>query len=449
MNASAKILYASLFSFALGIAAETFLRFGIWGGAFLISLGIIAGLFARAGKRNALALCAISLTAFGIGMARMSLADTREYILDDFVGERITIEGVISDEPDARENSTLLTLGIPGGKILIIADRLAPFQYGDRVRAEGKLVLPENFTIDSGREFDYISYLAKDNVHYEMPFPEITLVAHGEANPAKERLFSAKRAFLNSINRMMPEPGAGLLGGILLGAKHALPKDLLEDFRTVGLVHIVVLSGYNITLITDFAMRLLAFLPRLYGLFAGGIFTLLFIIMTGANAATVRAGMMAVIVLFARYSGREAASVRLLFFVASLMLLWNPHALLDDPSFQLSVAATFGLLMFSSKISRRIGGEGKLFRTVASDTIATQIAVLPLLLSMTGRVSLYALPSNLLVIPVVPIAMLFGFAAGLLGFISQALALPFAAIAHILLSYIFLIAQFFAGLPFA
>ncbi|MCI0542416.1 ComEC/Rec2 family competence protein, partial [bacterium] len=86
---------------------------------------------------------------------------------------------------------------------------------------------------------------------------------------------------------------------------------------------------------------------------------------------------------------------------------------------------------------------------IAADTLATQIAVLPLLLWMTGSISSYALPANILALPAVPLAMFLGFFTGLFGFISDILAFPFAAISHILLSYIFLIAEFFAGLPFA
>ncbi len=508
LSLGAKIFYILIFSFAFGVVCASFFSFGISSGMFFALLGALTAFFSRASGKKSLALVAIGVLSFGLGVARMSVSQIRDYSLDAFVGEKIVIEGVIDDERDMRENSALLVLRpdatgeenfsssplppnsfhefgraptqsrqknilpLSQEKILLATDRLTHIQYGDRVRAEGKLTRPENFMTENNREFDYVSYLAKDGIHYQIAFPKITLIAHGEVNVVKEKLFAIKHSFLESVNHSVPEPSAGLLGGLLLGEKHALSKDLLEDFRIVGLVHIVILSGYNITLVVDWTMRLLAFLPRLSGLALGSAFTFLFVLMTGANAATVRAGLMAIIVLSARHMGREAESVRLLFFVALLMILWNPHALLSDPSFQLSVAATLGLLVFSPKISKYItkipaplpeGGSpkgwgegekvGNIFRTIASDTIATQIAVLPLLLWMTGTFSLYALPANLLALPAVPFAMFFGFFTGLLGlansFFAHSLAFPFAAIAHILLSYIFLSAEFFAELPFA
>jgi competence protein ComEC len=160
---------------------------------------------------------------------------------------------------------------------------------------------------------------------------------------------------------------------------------------------------------------------------------------------------MAILVIVARLTGRTSEMVRLLFLAGFLMLLWNPLILLHDPSFQLSFVATLGLLVFAPIISEKLSfiPEKYFLRETASATIATQIFVLPLLLFLMGEISLVAVPVNLLVLLFIPITMFFGFFAGLVGFVSTALALPLAYVSYLFLSYILGVVEFFGSFSFA
>ena len=84
-----------------------------------------------------------------------------------------------------------------------------------------------------------------------------------------------------------------------MGEKAALGKDLLNDFRTVGLIHIVVLSGFNITIVADALRRMLSRLPRVWGIVVGAIGIALFGILVGGGATVVRSCFMAGIALSA------------------------------------------------------------------------------------------------------------------------------------------------------
>jgi competence protein ComEC len=88
-------------------------------------------------------------------------------------------------------------------------------------------------------------------------------------------------------------------------------------------------------------------------------------------------------------------------------------------------------------------------RELLSQTLATQIAVLPLLIYMSGSVSLLSIPANIMILPTVPFAMMGSFVSGLLGFIGQTIALPFSLATSAFLSYSIFTAKFFAGLPFS
>jgi len=225
----------------------------------------------------------------------------------------------------------------------------------------------------------------------------------------------------------------------------------LDDFRRTGIIHIVVLSGYNITIVAYAIGRLAAFLPPVVGFGLSSLAILGFAMMTGLGATIVRASVMAFLVLFANTIGRGMAITSALILAGFLMLVHNPKILLFDPSFQLSFLATVGLIYFAPPIARRLSfvTEKYQVREVFSATIATQIFVLPLLLYMMGEVSIVALPVNLLILITVPVTMLLGLLVATTGFLSTALSLPFAYAAYFFLSYDLAVVDLFAKIPFA
>lgn len=421
-----KYIRLVIFGFFGGVAFGSLFSLGAWLAVFVIFIsGLILGVSRVYPGTKPLSLhtfIPLFLFFFALGMLRIEFSPSREdSVLKNMLGKPATFEGIIADEPDVRENSVHLVLRIPEGeKILLITRRYPEFEYGDKVIVRGKLVAPKNFQEPNGREFNYVSYLEKDGIFSAMNFPNMELVSRGEGNKVVSVLFGVKHPFLKSVSQVVPEPHASLLGGLLVGGKHSLGKELEEDFRTAGVVHIIVLSGYNITLVAYFFMSVFSFLPgRLRTAFGvGSIF--LFTVMTGAGAATVRASIMAGLIIFARATGRAADVLHLLFVAGFFMVLANPRILLHDPSFQLSFLATLGLLLLSEKISALLTlvPEKFLLREITAATLSTQIFVLPLLLYQTGNLSLVALPANLFILSAIPGAMFFGFLTGTLGFVS-------------------------------
>jgi competence protein ComEC len=452
-----KYVRIGIFGFFGGVALGSFFGLGLWFAIFVIFLsGLILGVSqVSLGAKPFLGRMIIPfvLFSFALGMLRIELAPVREdSVLKNLIGKSVALEGVVVDEPDNRENSVHLVVRVDEGeKILLVIRRYPEFEYGDKVIVRGKLASPKNFEEENGREFDYVSYLEKDGIFSVMNFPTLEVVARGEGNRVVSSLFRIKHAFLRGVSQVLPEPHASLLGGLLVGGKHSLGKELEDDFRTAGVVHIIVLSGFNITLVAYFFMSVFVFLPARLRIVFGAVSIFLFTIMTGAGAATVRAAIMAGLIIFARATGRTADMLHLLFIAGFFMVLWNPAILLHDPSFQLSFLATLGLLLLSEKISARLTFIPKKFllREITAATLSTQIFVLPLLLYQTGNLSLVALPANLFILSAIPGAMLFGFLTGLFSFISMGAASLFGFITYLFLAYILGAVNFFSHLPFA
>jgi len=459
-----RIFYFSIAGFVAGIFVRSFVFVGVGFSWFLMFISVVLLLFhllsvsSFANESQTSVLIAVLLLAAGLGMWRYDVADTRalETGLNSSVNQTVALEGVIVDEPDVREGNTRLVLRVDTQdvqtNILLMASHEPQYAYGDRVQVEGMLERPKNFTDEKTlREVDSVSHLAKDGIYYEMFRPKITFVARGEGDPILERLFLFKNAFIKNINALIPQPHASLLGGLVVGAKQSLGKELLHDFRLVGVIHIVVLSGYNLTIIAVFIEWLLSGLRKNLRLTLAATAMILFALMVGASATVIRATVMALLALLARGSARMYQVTRALLVAGVIMLLHNPKILVFDVSFQLSFLATLGLIYVSPFIEPRVKWvtERWKIREIVVATIATQLFVLPFLLYKTGIFSVVSLPVNLLVLVAVPFTMLFGFLAGMIGFVSTIFALPFAWTAYALLSYELGIVEWFARLPFA
>ncbi len=381
--------------------------------------------------------------------------------------QQIKGTGIITEDPSFNDSGQILVVsanelsptGISSDQTKCASDllirmkaKLYPrFHYGDTISFTGKLSAPFNFKSDTGRSFDYKSYLAKDDIFYEIKSAAVVL-----ANPDKKWsvtsvLFKIKRGFVNNLNSALGEPHSALAAGLVVGEKAALGKDLLNDFRTVGLIHIVVLSGFNITIVADALRRLLSRLPRVWGIVVGGIGIALFGILVGGGATVIRSCFMASVALSADLIRRDYNVVRALAFAACLMLIQNPMILLHDPSFQLSFLATLGLVLLASPIEARLTFIPDKFgmRGIVAATTSTQIFVSPFILYMMGQLSIVGVVVNILVLPFIPVTMLAVFLTGAGGFISMFLSHIFGWGAHLLLAYELFMVEHFARLPFA
>lgn len=458
-----QIFWIAILLFLFGIAVRTVLAIGWVSILFFAALSIVPLLFIlfERSRERALVLSLVAALAFAGGMARMHggiiLSDP---LLDAHVGEKVRVTGFVQDEPDVRENNVRISLRITSVAstsvssdvaVLVIAPLHTEVSYGDYLSAEGKLDVPTTFETGEGRYFDYPGFLVKDRILYSMSFARVEREGRNEGNKIKAWAIAVKKNYLEGLANALSEPQAGLAGGITVGDKRGLGEALSETFRTVGLTHIVVLSGYNIMVVVEALMRALSRAPQTLRFSLAVFVAFFFAAITGFASASSRAALMASIAILGKASGRTYLASRALALVAGGMVLWNPYILLFDPGFQLSIIATAGLIHFSplfesglTFLTQRFG-----LRDIAAATLGTQLAVLPLLLYQNGQLSVFALPANLFALVVIPFAMLFSALAAFFGLFTGVIAPLFGFPAYILLSYVISVAELFAWLPFS
>ena len=467
-----KVFLNIIGGFTAGIFLSSFFKLGFSFFIFLVVLSIIIFIFGRfsAKEKTLITLISIFIFSFALGILRYEIKDLKNDgdNLSGLIGQKVVLTGIIDEEPSVKDKSVQLTINAESvlvlgkenevsGKVLVSAGLYPEFKYGDLIRAEGTLARPENFSTATGNEFDYVNYLAKEDIYYQLNFASAEKISSGlpaqtgQGSWLKNSLFAFKNTFISKINLLIKEPESALLGGLLLGAKNSLGKELQTDFRSAGVSHIVALSGYNITIVAMGIMAILSFLPRTSSLSFGALGIILFAIMTGGTATVMRAALMALLVLFAKSTNRKYDITRALLLAGFFMLIQNPKILVFDISFQLSFLSTLALIYVSPLVEKKMTfiTEKYHLRELMVATVATQIFVLPFIFYKMGMLSVFALFTNLLILPVIPLIMFLGFAVGSFGFISTFLAVPFAFICSLLLSYVLKIIEFFSHLPFA
>ena len=412
-------------------------------------------------------LAAVALFAGGIGVLRMQQAVLiQDPLLSAHLGEHLQLEGNVVAEPDIRDSSVRLavradklvfggaTSSIAAG-VLVVAPAHAQVRYGDRIVASGVLQAPKAFDSGAGRQFDYPSYLAAQGILYQLAPASVSSIARG-GDPLKVAALDIKEAFETGLAQVLPEPEAGFAAGIDVGDKRSLGKELTADFQKSGLIAMVVLSGYNITIVINAFYWLLARIPfvrsiRFAPLIASVAVIIFFVLIAGGASSAVRAGAMALVAAYARFSRRTFLAGRALGVAAAAIVAWNPYVLAFDPGFQLSALATLGLIILSPLFIERLSFVPSSYglREIAATTAGAQIAVLPFLLYQTGMLSIYALVANIITLPLVPYAMFLALVAGVVGFFFGPIATIVALPAYLTLGYIINVASLAASLPFA
>jgi competence protein ComEC len=375
----------------------------------------------------------------------------------------ITLVGYIAERPDIRDTRTDFifetsalsldnTQHIPiHTRILVQAEPYGDYQYGQELIIHGVPQVPESFETDTGRIFDYDTYLYKDDIFYTMRYVDIQPTGVMVEVPfIKKSLYSLKDTLIEHIRRYIPRPASGLLAGVLFGEKAALDTDTLEKFRTVGLMHIVVLSGYNVAIVIYAIMYFLRRIPLGIRSVLAIIGILAFMILTGAGPTVIRASIMGGFIIVSKFIGERYDIHKALLIAGFIMVCINPKILYFDISFQLSFLATYGLLVFSPWLEQKLVWVPSflLLRESAVATISAQIMVLPLILYSIGEFSIISIVVNMLVLFAVPLAMLLGFITSIFGwahYIASILSYPTALI----LEYILYIVDIFAAFSFS
>jgi competence protein ComEC len=302
----------------------------------------------------------------------------------------------------------------------------------------------------------FSQYLARAGITYSARARSFQRL--GASDTPLAELERVRRGAADLLARAVPQPQAGLATGLLVGLRDQLARDVAADFRAAGLSHIVAISGSHLALLAALAGSLLGRLSRRRRSIAVLALIWFYSLLAGGGPAVFRAALMASVVIGARESGRAGQARGALALTAAVMLFVDP-TVVGDVGFQLSLAATAGLLIwsgtFGALLKRRLPR-----RTPAvlvdglGMSLAAQLATQPLVLLHFGQLSLVSPLANLLAAPLVAPAMLASAAALAVAGLASAglpdvILAPFGLAATLALGGLIAVAHVCASLPLA
>lgn len=451
-----KIFFLILLSLVGGIFYQSFWSVSLLAGWLILVSAIILFLI---GYKNKLIVVASLMGIFfllGIARTELSLREVKN-IKNSPANISATVQ--IIKEPEKKEFYQNLVVAINEDelwrnrsmrktKILVRAELYKDFRYNDVVELKCQPEIIKNISSD----FDYKMYLAKDKIYYTCVRAEIKKIKEGERT-FYGAVLNLRNKLENNVGQIIPQPQAALAQGLLFGGGNRLSKELQEIFSQTGMSHIVAVSGYNVTIIAEYLMIIGIFfgLWRAQSFYFAILGIFIFIAMIGFPASAMRAGVMGGLILWAIKNGRLANMDNAILLAGAIMLLINPLLLRWDIGFQLSFLATIGLVKLAPLWDKYFLKKYKAWGIleIILMTVSAQIFVLPIILYNFHNLAVISILANVLILPIIPITMLFVFLAAIFGFIFYPLALIFGWLAYGLLKYEIELISFLAQLKFA
>lgn len=403
-----------------------------WSPAVPLAVALLAMAVALGCRRAALLVLAAGLLAAALG--HRAWAATAPLPAGPWSGEA----RLVSD-PEPIASGTRAFVDIGGARVEAVAfggpsRRLAPRLAGEVVRLEGRIRAPPAFLA---------RYLATQHVRGRL---DVRSVGPWRSGAPPLALANSLRRLVERGAEPLPEAERSLLVGLLFGDDRHQGDAQRAAFEAAGLTHLLAVSGQNVAFVLLAVSPLLLRL-RLRGRFVVTVAVLVFFaILTRYEPSVLRATAMAGTAALAATLGRPASGARVLAIAVAALVLVDP-LLAHSLAFQLSVAASAGILVLAPPLARAVPGPRWLAGPLTV-TVAAQAATAPLLVGTFGGVPLAGVPANLAAEPAAAAVMGYGLVAGPLAGLLPA---PLAALVHLptrlLLGWVGAVAQRGAALP--
>jgi competence protein ComEC len=379
----------------------------------------------------------------------------------------VRLRGVVSDEPEDQGSSRLYRLDVresqldgrwrpDSGDILLRASLFPRYQHGDLLEVRAKLETPPIF-----EDFDYRDYLFRRGIDSIASYPNIRVLDHERGDPLRAASIDIRTALTESLSQVLPDPEATLAAGILFGARSDIPRDLRDDMEATGTSHLVAVSGQNVVLLAALLIGALAWSigrrPAAWAALAGVV---VYAFLVGGQPSVVRAAIMGGLYVAAIALGRRNTAIVAIAVAAAAMTALNPQ-ITHDVSFQLSFAATLGLILLTPLLARAFESLTsrspsvtdfpltRMLIDVATMTLAATAFTLPIVAINFQRISLAAPAANLIAVPAFVAVAATSTAAALVGLAIPGDAAFMAWLAWPPAAFMVTVIQLFAGLPLA
>ena len=326
---------------------------------------------------------------------------------------RLTLDRVVLREMDPDRTPLRVRISLQGGQSFLDP---AP---GQLVILTGHLSPPDTAAEPGGFDFRRMAWFDRlGGVGYTLK-PVLLLEPPG---PAEAWIGRLRVTLSAAIRAQIPGQAGAFAAGAMTGDRSAITQDTVEALRDSSLAHILAISGMNMAFLAAFVFALIrggiALVPpvalRVNAKKVSAVLSffvaLFYLMLSGANVATERAFLMITVMLGAILLDRRAMSLRSVAISALILLALRPESLLE-PGFQMSFAATIGLISGFRALDRAVAlaewprWTVPVFTLVASSLIGG-FATAPFAAAHFNRFADYGLIANLLTVPAMGILIM-------------------------------------------
>ncbi|MDD4601951.1 ComE operon protein 3 [bioreactor metagenome] len=328
----------------------------------------------------------------------------------DRIKYTVAVHTVVTDQGKAIPVTGCISVG------LYQSSNQPVINYGAEVGATGKISLP--YSYGNPGMIDSSAALKRQGITARLA------VADGQIwfSPPQSTWYwqTILAGWRNNIvlrmQQAMSQDTAAILAGTLFGGYTGIPKEVIKSFSITGIVHILSVSGTHIALVAGVIFWLGSLMRVRHSIVAfwAALAIVLYALISGCTSPVVRSAVMGIIGLAAVGLRREKDAVTALMVAGFAMLVYQPENLFDI-SFQLSFGATAGLIFLYPRTVDRLKSLPLWLAGPVAVTFAAQLSVLPFLAWYFKSFSLSSFFANLVIVPIIEVAVVLGLIASTLG----------------------------------
>ena len=313
---------------------------------------------------------------------------------------------------------------------------------GTVINLSGEFNLPDLARNTGG--FNYRRYLNSQKI-----YGVIRAKNYYVSNLAKFNLiYYIQDEISKSFARLFPKNEMGLIIGMMIGETKDISEDVLENFKTTGITHLIAVSGSNVVYVVVLVQFLFKkFFGKRATYFISIFFLILFMLISGASASVCRATLMIILSICADIFFLKSDTFSNILTSAFILILLNP-LVIYDVGFILSFGGTLGIVLLSKDFTKFFKKLGKLNETL-SVTCSVQLILAPIMMYYFNTFSILSIVTNIIVVPISGSITILGFAVFIISKISFPIAKLIANSLYVLATFTIWVANIFSKIPFS
>ena len=304
------------------------------------------------------------------------------------------------------------------------------------------------------KSFNLSDHFRSRGVEYISMYPKIQrgTTSKDVSHSAYYYSYIFREKFYLGLEKVMNNENAGIVMAMLWGDDSHISKDLNRKYQDAGVSHILVLSGYNLVIVAALAGTIFSRLSFRKKIIASIVFVLAFLMLANTSSPVWRAALMSSFVFMSMYALRPINSRFAIWFTGFAFCLYSPYTAMYDVSFHMSFLATLSIIYFYQNIrdfltqifyvKDKKSFYKNIFDAIAV-TLAANILIAPYIIYQFGYFKIWGVLVSVIVSPLVPVIMFFGFLSGSIASVSYIIAKPFAAVSDMCVGLMSLIVDLF------